>query len=175
MSINWDLMKRDIQQYMDEGKSDSSRTHLEVAFQLENLYVRNVIGNGVDMYGNHVVDIQRGMLSTTLTTAFEFNMNYPGPLGLVKLNALGLNGIILSWMGSTMSTTAFPPGFAVVLGNKVTFGGSPATMNLLEIGTVDFAEEMINALRIHAKTISGVVVGQTPVGNPISLPWVGIL
>lgn len=97
----------------------------------------------------------------------------PVDTNLAKMNATGTNGILLTWLGATMNIASFPPGFATVYSNNITSPGSYVPMNCA-LGGPDFATEVVKSLKAHAKTVTGLDVGQTPNGSPISVPWVGI-
>ena len=99
----------------------------------------------------------------------------PLDAGLEKLNIIGINGLILTWLSSKMTIASLPPGFAVVTANVITNGGAVTPMQLSLQNGSSFASELVSAFKIHAKTISGITIGLTPSGSPISLPWVGIL
>jgi hypothetical protein len=106
----------------------------------------------------------------------QFNVKIPDvPIdtNLLKLNAGGSNGIILAWLTARMGITVPPPGFASVTTNMVVGPGSIIPMKSA-LGGPKFVSEIVNSLKMHSKTISGVTTGVTPNGSPIALPWVGI-
>jgi hypothetical protein len=92
---------------------------------------------------------------------------------LLQMNAVGMNGVILVWLGAKMGITSLPPGFGTVTTNTVVNPGAITIMKS-KLGGPEVASEVVNALKLHANTVSGITVGTTPNGSPISLPWTGI-
>jgi len=97
----------------------------------------------------------------------------PVDVNLLKMNAIGMNGIILTWLGAQMGTISPPPGAAAITMNKIISPGSPVPMKSA-LGGADFASEVVDSLKTHSKTVSGLIIGVTMNGSPITVPWVGI-
>ena len=106
----------------------------------------------------------------------EFKVEVPSlPIdtNILKLNAIGINGVLLTWLSARMGIFVPPPGFAAVTLNMIISPGTIMPMKTA-LGGSKFASEIVNALKRHAKTITGMVIGVTPTGSPMTVPWVGI-
>lgn len=181
MAINWQKLEIDIKSYLELGKNDrTGKTYSakNTAKMIETLYVLEIQSGATDIFLNPVITLNiqnESGLKKSLEQGFNSSFNVKSTS---ILNSRGISGVLQNWSGVQFSPLIpVLPAMTVGVNNTVTSPGSIIPMNLFGTSKTNdlLSKEIVKALKAHAGTIQGLFTGLTAIGNPIAIPWVGII
>jgi hypothetical protein len=175
MAIQWQSLQVQLADYFEKGSIDKNRNFEQVALQIENLYIKTVLRQGQDPFGNFLITLNKYTLASSLSRGFKESLKVN--IGLpIALNGYGLSGLPSLWAGAQFSLEIPPPGSVRVINNVVVNPGTFSTMNIGGPNTMIM--ELMRGFQQHVKTISGITTSLVFVINtlvPVQFPWTGVI
>jgi hypothetical protein len=177
MPINFQSQKQNLKNILEENL-DSNPQIPQVARQITSWYDSLVKSGQDQLYGNGVVQANPAGLQTALTGAFSSAFGNTTASAYQTISTAFQTGVITYWTGAILEFAVPPPPSIQVTSNQVT---SPGTFNYTlpeESESIDiFIDGLIQSIRAHFRTVSGVTTSLTPQPTgapvPVPYPWTG--